>query len=388
MRFRHIVHIHVAAFAITLERIDRPELRERPVVVAPLHSDRALILSASSEARREGVFRGMPLGRAMKFCPELIALPPNPALTERGSRVLSGLAAQYTPVWEPVRPGHVYLDITGTERLWGRAKDTANRIRREVKARFSLPGAVGVAGNKMVAGIASRLVPCEGMLDVNHGRESRFMAPLQVDLLPGIGHVRRRILLEELNITLIRELAALEVAQLRLLFGREAYILHQRSLGIDPTPVHPPAREPVVSESVTLARDENDDQRLLGILRRLTEKCSLRLRKREARARRTGLLIRYADQIEVVRQTRLSPPGFWEFELYPALETLFFKACQRRTGIRFMKIWFRDLLPPARQLSLFTIPDASREKDIRLIEALDRVRERHGENTVQYGGTT
>jgi DNA polymerase-4 len=322
----------------------------------------------------------------MKFCPELIALPPNPPLTERGSRVLSGLAAQYTPVWEPVRPGHVYLDITGTERLWGRAKDTANRIRREVKARFSLPGAVGVAGNKMVAGIASRLVPCEGMLDVDHGRESRFMAPLQVDLLPGIGHVRRRILMEELNITLVRELAALEVTYLRLLFGREAYTLHQRALGIDPTPVHSPAREPVVSEAVTLARDENDDQRLLGILRRLTEKCSLRLRKREARGRRAGLLIRYADQMEVVRQTRLSPPGSWEFELYPALETLFFKACQRRTGIRFMKVWFRDLLPPSGQLSLFTPgPTASRGKNIRLSQALDRVRERHGENAVKYG---
>lgn len=383
--FRNIIHLHVASFAITLERIGRPELRERPVVVAPPHSDRALILSASPEARREGIFKGMPLGAALKFCPELIALPPNPALMEKGSRVLSGLAARYTPVWEPARPGHVYLDITGTERLWGRAKDTADRIRREVKARLSLPGAVGVAGNKMVAGIASRLVPSEGMLDVDHGRESRFMAPLRVDLLPGIGHVRRRVLLEELNITLVREVAALEIPHLRLLFSREAYLIHQRALGIDPTPVHPPAREPVVSEAVTLARDENDDQKLLGALRELVEKCCLRLRKRESPARRAGLLIRYADQIEVVRQARLAQPGLWEFELYPVLETLFFKACQRSTGLRFMKIWFRDLCPPNPQLSLFPEPSASRDKDIRLIRALDRVRERHGDTAVRYG---
>jgi DNA polymerase-4 len=323
----------------------------------------------------------------MKFCPELIALPPNPTLTEKGSRVLSELAAQYTPVWEPARPGHVYLDITGTERLWGRAKDTADRIRREIKARFSLPGTTGVAGNKMVAGIASRLISSEGMLDVDHGQESRFMAPLRVDLLPGIGHVRRRILLEELNITLVREVAALEVPHLKLIFGREAYIIHQRALGIDPTPVHPPAREPVVSESITLTRDENDDQRLLGILRGLVEKCCLRLRKRDALARRAGLLIRYADQIEVIRHTTLSHPGFWDFELYPALEKLFFKACQRRTGIRFMRIWFRDFQRPSVQLSLFSQVPGSRDKDIRLVQALDRVRERHGEEAVQYGRT-
>jgi DNA polymerase-4 len=377
----------VAAFAITLERIGRPELRDRPVVVAPLHSDRALILSASSEARIEGVFKGMALGAAMKFCPELIVLPPNPVLTEKGTGVLSKLAVQYTPVWEPVRPGHVYLDLTGTERLWGRAKDAADRIRREVKNRFSLPGTVGVAGNKMVAGIASRLVRSEGTLGVDHGRESHFMAPLRVDLLPGIGRIRRRMLLEELNITRVREVAALEVSNLRLVFGREAFIIHQRSLGIDTTPVHPPAREPVVSEAITLPRDENDDQRLLGIIRGLVEKCCLRLRKRHTLASWAGLLVRYADQIEVSRQARLSHPGFWEFELYPVLETLFLKACQRRTGVRFMKIWFRDLRPPDTQLSLFTETSGSRDKNIRLIQALDRVRERHGKMAVRYGRT-
>ena len=213
------------------------------------------------------------------------------------------------------------------------------------------------------------------------------MAPLRVDFLPGIGHVRRRMLLEELNITLVKEVAALELASLKLVFGREAYLIQQRALGIDPTPVHPPAREPVVSESITLARDENDDQRLLGFLRGLVEKGCFRLRKREALAGRAGLLIRYADQIEIIRQTRLSPPGCWEFEIYPVLKALFCQACRRRTGLRFIKIWFRDLCSPSGQLSLFSEPSGSREKDILLIRALDRVRDRYGEKAVQYGKT-
>jgi len=188
-------------------------------VVAPPHSERGLILSVSPEARQEGVFKGMALGKAMRFCPDLTVLPPNPGLVEKGCRVLAGTASRYTPVWEPFRPGHLYMDVTGTERLWGRAKDAAYRVRKEIMATMSLSGSVGVAGNKMVAGIASRVMPSEGVLDVHRGRESAFMAPLGVDFIPGIGHVRRRILLEELNISLVREIAILDINNLKLIFG-------------------------------------------------------------------------------------------------------------------------------------------------------------------------
>ena len=106
------------------------------------------------------------------------------------------------------------------------------------------------------------------------------MAPLRVNLVPGIGRFRRKILLEELNITLVRELAMLDVGDLKPIFGRQAYLVHQRTLGIDSTPVFPPSMKPLVSEEIMLSQDENDDQKLLGTLYTLMEKCSLRLRHR------------------------------------------------------------------------------------------------------------
>jgi DNA polymerase-4 len=197
------------------------------VAIAPLRSERALILSVSAEARREGIFKGMPLGKAMKFCPDLRVLPPDRDLAGKASQVLAGVVARYTPLWEPSR--RTYLsDVTGTARLWGRAKDTANRLRREIKEGLSLSGTVGVASNKMVSSIASRILPSEGVLDVDHGQEPGFMAPLRVNVLPGIGPVRRKILLEELNIILVREIVALDMGRLKLIFGRESYIIHQR----------------------------------------------------------------------------------------------------------------------------------------------------------------
>jgi DNA polymerase-4 len=279
------------------------------------------------------------------------------------------------------------MDVTGTGRLWGRAKDTALRLMREVKGDLRLTGRAGVAGNKMVSSIASRIFPAEGVLDVDPGRESSFMAPLKVDVLPGIGPVRTRLLLEELSITLVRQIAVMDMSGLKLIFGRQAFVIHQRALGIDPTPVYPPSREPAISEEMTLPADEHDDSRLTGILYGLVEKCSRQLRQRGLFPRRAGLLFRYADQEEVIRQVSLPRMSLWDPDLYEPLERAFLGAFHRRVRVGFLRVWFRNLVPADPQLSLF-FPDAGRtEKGTAVTRALDRIRERHGGAAVQYGKT-
>ncbi len=385
--YRHIIHLHIPAFPIAVARVSQPELRDRPVAVAPPHSERALLLSVSPEARGEGVFKGMPLGKAMKFCPGLTVLPPDRDFTGKACQVLAKMVAQYTPLWEPSRPGHIYLDVTGTDRLWGSAKKTASRLRREIKEHLRLPGMVGVAGNKMVSSIASRIASSEGLLDVDHGQESLFMAPLKANVLPGIGHVRRRILLEELNIFLVREVAALDIGTLKLVFGRQAYVIHQRALGIDPTPVYPPRMEPTVTEEVTLPQDENDDGKLLGILYGLVERCSHQLSSRTLLPRKAGLIFRYTDQEEIMRQINLPRMSFWDFDLYAPLERIFLRACRRRVRVRFMKVWFQDFSHPTTQLSLFPAQAPVMEKKALVTQALNRIRERYGDEVIRYGRT-
>jgi DNA polymerase-4 len=382
---RRIIHIHIPAFHIAIERADRPELRGRPVAVAPPQSDRALILSASPEAGQEGVFKGMALGKAMRLCPDLTVLPPNPPLLEKGCRLLAGMAARYTPIWEASGPGHMYMDVTGTERLWGRAKDAACRIERDIGDGLAVPAAAGVASNKMVSNIASRLMASKGVLDVDPGRESSFMAPLKVDYLPGVGHTRRKILLEDLNITLVREIAVLDSSNLRLIFGQQAWLIHQRALGIDPTPVHPPSSIPSVSESSILPNDENDDRILLGVIYSLVERCSRRLRSGGLWAYRAGLVLRYSDQIEVTRRTSLPHGSNLDLELYVPLKRLFFKACQRRVAVRFIRVRFWDFSAPSPQISLFLVTDPDREKKGVVAYALDSIRKRYGNEAIKYG---
>lgn len=384
---RYIVHLHIPSFPITLERANRPELRGRPVVVAPPRADRAIILSVSPEARGEGIFKGMALGNALRFCPDLTVIPPNPGLLEKGCRVLSSAAARYTPIWEPSRPGHVYMDITGTERLWGRAKDAAWRIGRDIGESMALSVAAGVAGNKMVSSIASRLIASRGVIDVDHGKESAFIAPLSVDFLPGIGHVRKKMLLEELNISLVGEVASLDMPDLKMVFGGQALITHERAMGIDPTPVMPPSSAPVVSEAVTIQGDENDDVKLLGIIYGLVEKCSRRLRERVMVPKRAGLTIRYADHEEATRHTKPTNPCPTDLDLYTDLERIFFKVCTRRTGVRFMRVWFGELSSPSPQLSLFSYAPCGGEKRENVTGALDRIRERYGDGAIKLGRT-
>ena len=250
---RNIIHLHVAALPIAVARISCASIRNRPVAVAPLESDRPLVLSVSGEARREGVFKGMPLSKAMKRCPGLKVLPPDPEALENACGQLARAAARYTPVWEPSRPGHLYLDLTGSERLWGPACNVARRFQKEVRERLGLTGTLGIAANKLVSNVASRALPqgmaSMGVYNVKYGGEAAFMAPLRVGVVPGIGRVRRKVLLEELNIARVGQLAALDMGRLKLIFGRRAPLIHQWSLGIDATPVYAQAEKPMVSES-------------------------------------------------------------------------------------------------------------------------------------------
>jgi len=383
---RHIIHFSIPVFPIAVARISQPKLRDRPVAVAPAHSDRAIVLSVSCEARKEGVFKGMPISKAMKVCPKLTVLPPDPELMERASQNVVKMVSHYTPLWEPNRPGNIHLDLTGTERLWGKAKDTGDRLRKEVQTRLSLSGTVGIASNKMVSRIASRLTPVEEVLDVGDGEEASFMAPLPVEVIPGIGSLRKKVLLEELNITHVHQLALLDMDSLRLIFGMQALIIHQRAFGIDPTPVYPPFKKPRVSEEITLSQDENDDQKLLGILYRLVEKSCHRLRSRALFPQKAGLFIRYSDQRENKRQITMPCSSFWDFDCYPPLEKLFSKVCNRRMRVRFIRIWFEDFASRP-QRSLFTDLYPDTKKKFLLIKALDRIREQYGEEAIRYGRT-
>jgi DNA polymerase IV len=349
---RAILHLDIPAFPIAVERVVAPRLVGRPVAVAPSSSTRAPILVSSLEARAAGVFRGMPLARAVRICRDLTILPPNPSLYRRASGAVLSLLSGYSPLLEPAGGGHVFLDMTGTQRLFGEAADSADRIHREVLRRLRLASTLGIASNKLVSRVAARVIRPERLYDVFPGSEAPFLAPLEVDLLPAVDPPSREVL-SEVNVVRVKELAALSLPHLRILLGKRAWRLFREARGIDESPVRPPEAAPVVREEETLAEDSNEEAVHREALDRLAARAAAQLRGMAREAAQVAVRIRYADGVEAERSERPAPPTGSEFFLREAASRLFEKARRRRIRIRHLEVTLSDLREMPRQLLLF-----------------------------------
>jgi DNA polymerase-4 len=378
---RDILHLAIPVFAIALARVVDPSLRTRPVAIAANHSDRALLQSVSLEAGQDGIVPGMSVFHALRLNPALTLLPPDSRLLARGTRALHDLAAGYSPVLEPAAPGRLFLDLTGCRRLAGAGRDVALRLEREMTGRLRLQGTVGVAGNKLVSRIAAGFLEQPGVCDVLRGSEAGFIGPLPVATLPGIGGVREALLLRDLNLRLVREVAALSVAQLWPIFGAFAPLLHQRACGIDPSPVRPPRRTQEVAEETFLVCAENDDAVLLAELSRLVEGCGLQLRRLGKSAGRLTLTVDYADGVTAQRTVTLAPPQRHDELLWAAAAPLLHTTCSRRIRIKGLRLVLDRLAPAARQLELFDAAAGSPA----LQAALDQLRDKYGMAAVRRG---
>jgi len=345
----------------------------------------------------------MPLARAVRICRDLIVLPPNEPLYRRASNAILKILHGFSPLLEPAGGGHVFLDMTGTARLFGRSVDSADRVQREVRQRLRLCATLGVASNKLVSRVAARVIRPERLYDVFPGSEGPFLAPLEVDLLPGVDPLSREVL-SEVNITRVRELAALDAAHLRLLFGGRAWRLYREARGIDSSPVRTPETTPLVREEETLPEDSNEDALHREVLDRLAARAAARVRRMGLLAWRVGVKLCYADGVDSEREESSLRGVANDFAVREVVQRLFEKARGRRTQIRHLEIALSDLREAPRQLALFDaepggeaatwrirgdLPplreEARRERrEGALTVALDRIRQRFGTAAVGF----
>ncbi len=375
MAAHEIMHVDIAAFAVEVERLVHPELRKRPVLVAPVGAARPVVTALSQEAWDAGVRKGMILAGALRRCRDAVVLPPNRPLYERATRALCEILAGFSPVLEPAGYGHAWLDITGTGRLLGPARDAAWRAQQEIRRRLHLETSVGVAANKLVSRIAAAVSKPAGLQDVRPGDEASFLAPLPAHLLPGVGPETER-LLAELNIRLIGELAAMSPDHLALAFGRFGFVLHRHALGIDPTPVYPPRAAPALVEEETLAEDSNDREVLERVVAELCARAGEKLRRQGQAAGRMELQVRYADCREARGAEKLLPRLQSSSALQVRAGRLLEKVVVRRTRVRTIRLQLEEIIRGPVQLELFGDPEVRRRAGLEA--ALDELRRRYG----------
>ncbi|MBI2920914.1 MAG: hypothetical protein HYY18_07500 [Planctomycetes bacterium] len=375
-----ILHVNIASFPISVERALAPRpLAGRPLAIA-VPTARATLLDVSSEARLAGLYRGMPLSLAEKLCPDLRVLPPHPELYERATAALARLLGSFSPLCELASPGHAFLDLTGTDRLWGPPHDAAARVRDAVGRELRLWPAAGAAANKLVSHVATRVVKPDGVEAVPFGAEASYLAPLAMHFLPGLGDETQRRL-EELNVRRVGELAALPAPALAAAFGAAGPPLRDRARGVDPSPVCPGTGAREIREQASLADDINDADVLADQASRLAQAAARRLRAEGIRARRAQVSLVHSDGLRSSRQRLLPAPSDLDPDLLPHVLDLLAQALQRRVRVRTLSVAFARLEPGDVQPGLFGEGPVETRKRA-LVAALDRVRGKFGAEAI------
>ena len=392
---RSVLFVDPPAFCTTVEGLVAPALRTRPVAVAPPGADRATILALSAEARLAGIERGMLVRQALKRCPDLVLLPPNPRLYARASRALHEVLRIYAPVIEPHGYGHAFLDLTGTGRLFGPAVDVAARVQREVRDRLRLPLSVGVAANKLVSQAATTVVKPEPLLEVPGGGEASFLAPHPLDVLPDL-HPRMRRRLDDYQLDLIGEVAAITESALCAVFGGAGRMLRAQARGIDPRPVLSPEQQAEFRVAHALTTDTNDLGVLYPLLRLLGERLGRRLRRRGLVARRLRVALGYADHTDAARAVTLKAAAL-DIELWEAARRAFALANAKRLAVRCVSLTLDQIEEAETQIDLWDEGEPADQEALAaaaqpapphrpsippLQSAVDRIRTRYGTGAI------
>jgi DNA polymerase IV len=371
---RTILHLDMDAFFAAVEQRDNPALQGRAVIVGGL-SERAVVTTASYEARRYGVHSAMPMFQARRKCPQAVIVAPRRERYREVSRTIMGLLGEFTPLVAPVSIDEAYLDVTGCERLFGPPPLLAQRIKARIRETVALTCSIGIAPNRFLAKIASDMDKPDGLTRIAAEEVLAFTAALPVGKVPGVGPATLETL-RRLGIRTLGELRKFPDGLLERRLGRFGRRLKSLAFGLDPTPVVPFTPAKSVSSEETLAADTADQALLRNQLLAQAETVGAQLRKMGMRARTITLKLKYADFSQITRSLTL--PGATQ-----AADTIFeaavnlLQAQPLTRKVRLIGVGASHFLPQSApsQMTLFEDgPDrnADWEKVDQTVDAIDR----------------
>jgi DNA polymerase-4 len=373
---RTIIHADLDAFYASVEVLDDPSLRGRPVIVGGRRGDRGVVSAASYEARRYGVHSAMPLRTAARLCPDGVFVPGHFERYRALSEQVMAIFASYTPLVEPISLDEAFLDVTASAAVFGDGETIGRAIKSRVLDETGLVVSVGVATNKLVAKVASDLRKPDALVVVRPGEEAAFLAPLPIRRLWGVGPQAQRAL-ADYGVSTIGELAALPAGTLHRRFGRHGDDLSSRARGVDRARVAPFGAPKSVGHEHTFGHDTADPARIEATLLDLAESVGTRLRHHRLAAGAVQLKLRYEGFETLTRQAPL-PRQTRESELlYAGARDLLRRTLVPGRGVRLIGIT-AIALTDAQQLTLF---DGDERSD-RLTRSIDAVRERFGERSI------
>ena len=379
-----ILHVDMDAFFVSVELLDRPDLRGKPVVVGGQKDQRGVVSAASYEARKYGIHSAMPLRTAGRLCPHAIFLDGHHEKYGEWSERVATILAKFSPVVEMVSIDEAYLDLAGTERLHGPPFATADKLLRTITRETALPCSGGLATTRLTAKVASDQAKPRGLVWVPPGCEAQFLAPLPVRKIPGIGEVTERAL-RALGIDTVEQLAALPQKKLEKIFGQWGDALYRKARGGDSYEFVIDAEPKSISHNLTFGEDTANVNEMASILSHLSQKACKRLREAGLAARTLTLTIRYAGFETHTRAKTLAEPTDLDSDIYAVFQELFRKHRDVKRRVRLLGVSLSHFTHGNAQLDL--LEKERREKLAKLTKAADRLRDRFGFGKVQFGGS-
>lgn len=370
---RHIVHLDLDSFFVSVERLRDPTLVGQPVVIGS-DKPRGVVASCSYEARKFGVRSAMPGPQARRLCPQAIFVRGDMAAYSHYSGLVRDLIAGEAPLMEQASIDEFYLDITGLDKFFGAWK-WAQALRQKITREMGLPISMGVASGKTVAKVATNQAKPNGELLVPHGTERAFLAPLAVTELPMLGG-KAGEQLRALGVRTLGDLQQMPLAHLRQLFGKLGESCWHRAHGQDDSPVVPFSEHKSISKETTFNEDVADVPYLHTVVKSLAEKVAHRLRKHKFVTGCVAVKVRYAGFDTFSKQATL-PYTLDDHKIMAAAVSLFDQVYAHRP-VRLVGVRVSNLVHATPQVNLFEDVD----KQAKLYQAIDRVKLKHGTSAI------
>ncbi len=382
---RQIIHVDMDAFYASVEIRERPELADKPVIVGGRPDQRGVVSAANYIARRFGVHSAMPTATALRLCPQAVVLPPRHRFYAEISQQIHAIFERYTPQIEPLSLDEAFLDVTASIRLFGPAERIGWAIKQAIRDELNLVASVGVAPNKYLAKLAGDVEKPDGFVVVREDEIERFLTPLPVSRIWGVGKVAEKSF-DKLGIKTIGQLRSYSAQLLRQHFGCSGEHFLQLAYGIDERPVISEHEAKSISNETTFAVDVSDEEVLLEWLHALTEQVAQRLRGQGLRGRTVQLKVRLADFTTLTRSHSLDKPTDVTAKIWQIVRELFYNRLARPLPpVRLVGVGVSNFSEEVQQTQpdLFEEVEDGRQK--KLDQLLDSMQSRFGRSVVRRG---
>ncbi len=372
-QLHHIAHFDLDSFFVSVEILNNPSLKGKPVLVGGF--ERGVVAACSYEARKFGIHSAMPMKQAMKLCPHAIVTSSSRGDYSRYSRWVTDIIASRVPLFEKASVDEFYIDLTGMEKFFGVTKYTQD-LRELIKNETGLPISSGLSSGKMVSKMATNEAKPNGFLEIPHGRETDFLWPLAIEKIPGVGKTTEQQLKSN-GIYTIADIAKTSIEQLERMLGKWGESLWRKAHGIDHSIVETGWEQKSMSHENTFDTDHTDIGYLHTELVRLTEKTAFGLREDEKLTGCITVKIRYSDFETTSRQEVVDYTSLDDM-LIAKVKDLFNKSYQKGWPVRLLGVRFSQLIPFTMQTSLFD----DRTEKLNLYKAVDNIKNQFGTNAV------